>query len=243
MKKVGYLGNMDLKLSKGEVAAERWNTNEVKVIPMKDGYKVATDVTYYDEKKHMCTETCEILLSDSGVPYVDIGTGMATFTEENCRQKVSTKKNSFGGIDHEVEGYYVWSLNDGRLVPEDSMFDIVGKCTTVRKGEYFHGLQRSAILNNTGLSLIVEYVQDPKNKAVMDKRTNKATPEGIEAVKNEIRATLEKVMNGEESRRELDMMLISLKEIEERAQPGPIEIKLDELELLRELKHGPQRGQ
>ena len=232
MEKVSNFVAFDTKLPKTSLRADAWGVGYVQVIQTKDGYKLGAMVRNIDENGKQYREVCEIKLDDKNIPYVDVGTGPISFNSETCKEAVVMNENLYGGKDHLPKGYFVMGWNDGRYESNESVFEFTGKTMTDRKDEYFALISRYAAFNERGISLLARFVKDPNNKELLDSRIKRASAEEINAIKEEARAILEKVMNGEAKSSELDVCLRRVKEAQGREMSAdPIKLDLSAYEL------------
>ena len=187
-----------INLTKGSVTTDYWPTSFVKLVPMADGtFALGIDVEFLNDKGDNCRETCRIQVDDKNVPYIEVGVDQG-FSSETCKTKIDAYDYSnTTGHYHVVEGYPLLSLDDGVTIPEKSVFKFVGKSheePTIR--DYFSGYYRTAGFSQKGLAVILKYVEDEKNKAILDERVRKPSQKELDSMQSEIHKAVDGFFEG-----------------------------------------------
>lgn len=232
----------DIETAKGTVSAEYWNTDNVKLISKKDGsYTLGVDVRYHDENGLLHHETHEIKLDEKNVPYFEVGASARDFTEENVAASIESRPILPSGVYHIVEGPSLFTIDEGMLVAERSVFAFDKKCldnNNIRK--YFSGFYRTAGFNNNGLAIMLKLVQSPEMKKVLDERV-KPIPEDLMNEKEaQIRSMTEMFFAGKISEYDLTSIIEFYSELKDPTSLNPNTVlSID----LREYEHLLSQGQ
>ena len=242
MHEIIELISSDIETRKGTVSAEYWNTDLVKLISKKDGsYTLGVDVRYTDEKGILHHETQEVKLDENNVPFIEVGSTSRSFDESNTSASIESRPILPAGVYHIVEGPSLFTIDDGMLVAERSVFAFDKKCldnSNIRK--YFSGFYRTAGFNNNGLAIMLKLVQNPEMKRVLDERV-KPIPEDLMTEKEaQIRTMTEMFFAGKLSEYELKSIIEFYSELKDPTSLNPnTVISLD----LREYEHLLSQGQ
>lgn len=192
---IGYNSEAE-PLTKGEFTTDQWGVDRVMIIPTEQGYKLALKVFYYNESlRGISSELCEIKFNENGVPYIDFGSGEFPYNEGYPLMVYKMGDELF-------EYHISW---------DKGVFDFRDPDTTTRQGPNVHlyhlvvgtsqreffddqDTYQSVSLNTAGLILLMRYIQDPRNREILDKKFTRPSKEEVCAFKDDIRLTLEKVM-------------------------------------------------
>ena len=180
------------------ISTNWWPTDDIKVIKMKDGtFSLGVDVDYYIAAGVRNTRTCRIFLDENNNPYIYIGENY-DFTEENCSEKINLQRYGNGSVNCCVSGHPILYPVDGHPVPAKSVFKF-SKSTqeepTVRR--YFSAYYRDIVLNQLGLSVILQYIEDPANQQVLAQRLQPASKEELDSLQKQIKTTMERYFKGD----------------------------------------------
>lgn len=195
---LGYRDKVD-KLTKGQFTTNEWEASRIMIIPTEEGYKLALKVHYDDGNDGYNTSLCEIKLSDDGVPYIDFGSDEFPYSESDA----------FPIAVYEERGINVYKIQWDKFIfdfrdPDTRttqgrnvfLYDLlVGKS----QSDYFDKSSSrtyydTICLNTAGLLLLMKYIQDPRNKEILDRKFTPPSHAEIESLKNNIRQSLETIM-------------------------------------------------
>ena len=227
----------DIKSKSGTVSVKYWNTDNVKLICKKDGsYTLGVDVKFTDETGLLHHETREVHLDENNIPYVNVGTGSHDFTDDNCSLDIESRPIYPSGKYHIVEAPSLYTIDEGMLVPERSVFAFDKKCldnNNIRK--YFSGFYRTAGFNSTGMAIMLKLVQNPEMKKVLDERVKPIPEELMEEKESQIRSMTEMFFAGKISEYELTSIIEFYSELKDPTSLNPntvITLDLREYEYL-----------
>ena len=213
----------DINSNVGSVSVRYWNTDGVKLISKKDGgYTLGVDVRYHDLGGHLHHETREVKIDKEGIAYFDVDASNPDFTLNNCSAEIESREISPDGKYHIVEGPSLFTIDEGMLVPERSVFAFDKKCLdnkNIRK--YFSGFYRTAGFNNNGIAMMLKIVQNPEMRKILDERVKPIPEDLMNEKETQIRTMTEMFFNGQISEHELKSIIEFYSELKDPTSLNP----------------------
>ena len=188
-----------------KATSDCWPTNKIQLIKMKNGNFTLGLNLYYRCNNDAYYNTRQIYLDENNIPYILITTE-PDFTPENCENEITNKNfPNMGHQSHEniIEKNNILTLGRNDIVKERSIFRFTNNSINKDYFSEYSKTSECARLNQRGLAIVLKFVEDPKNREILDKRIKMPTSEDFEILDNEMKFYLEQFLSGEISENEM----------------------------------------